>query len=101
MFRKLLQRMRERKDEKLPKELSAILDGHHAKTETLFKCLSADILNNRKLIGELRGEILTLNQRVWDLEDHTIAETIDKLGSEVAGWTEVAEKFKAEDDSDE
>ena len=53
------------------------------RTESGFRLLSADIIADRQLRHELRGEIRSLKQRVWGLEDHTDIETLDMLAAEV------------------
>ena len=63
-----------------------------SRIENGFRFLSKDIIENRRLIGKQRGQIQDLEQRVWELEDHTMDETLAKTRKAVDEW---AGKFVA------
>jgi len=51
-----------------------------------FRQLSDSIISNRKLISELRTEILLLQRRVWALESHTIEESVAECEKKLASF---------------
>jgi len=56
------------------------------RTEEGFRQLSDSIISNRKLISELRTEILLLQRRVWTLEPHTIEESVAECEKKLASF---------------
>lgn len=63
------------------------------RTEEGFKFLSKDILNNRKMISELRSKNNELERRIWELEGHTPEEWIERTKSKIQSFTETAEEI--------
>lgn len=61
--------------------------------EDVIRCLSKSILENRRLISKQHGKILSLKQRVWELECHPMEETIDQIKADVTEWQAAGERF--------
>ena len=51
-----------------------------------WKYLADVTLRLRKMISELQSKNYELEQRVWDLEGHTIEETLEKTQSMLNDW---------------
>ena len=62
--------------------------------EECLKMLSKDILKNRKLISKQHGLILGLESRLWELEDHSLEESLEKATTEDEEWSKDLERFK-------
>ena len=61
-----------------------------------FKMLSKDIIESRKLISELRSSQHDLELRVWELECHTPAETMEHAFRKLMKFQSRVEKLNAE-----
>lgn len=61
------------------------------RTEDGFRVLSESILENRKLINDLRATQRQLENRVWELEGHTLQETVTKIEKDIASWAAAVE----------
>lgn len=65
------------------------------RTEDGFRLLSNSILENRKLINELKAGQRDLERRLWDLEGHTPQETLEKIRKEIESWSASVEELSA------
>jgi len=57
------------------------------RTESGFVFLSQDIQSNRKLISKLQSRNAELELRVWELEGHTVEETMAMTRDKINQWT--------------
>jgi len=68
-----------------------------------FHLLSKDIINNRRLISELRLKVQNLEYRVWNAEEHTPAEDLERTTAMLAAYIKAVGKYnvvvKSSDDS--
>lgn len=67
------------------------------RVEDRFKCLSESILLIRGLVNEVRVEILDIEKRLWELEDHSEGETLEMLSGKVQSRLDSIEKKLKED----
>ncbi len=64
------------------------------RTEEGFKFLSESIIRNREMISKQRSEITSLKIRVWELEGHTLEETITEMGNGILDLSKSVEEIK-------
>lgn len=65
------------------------------RTEDGFRFLSKSILENRKLINELKSGQRDLERRLWELEGYTPRETLEKIGKEIESWSASVKELSA------
>lgn len=57
-----------------------------SRTEKYFAFLSKSVLENRKLIHELRSDFRNLESRVWEIEGHSPEETLEKIKKQLEAF---------------
>ena len=65
-------------------------------TEAACEFLSRAMIENRKLIYDLKREVRRLDSRVWSLEKHTPQESLERLQKRMDDHVKSLKKFERE-----
>ena len=66
--------------------------------ESACRFLSQSILENRRLVHELRSSVRELERRLWEVEEHTVDETLAMTTQKVTEWaSRVTPEIKEDD----
>ena len=63
------------------------------RTASGFMLLSDSIIAQRKMISDLRSQNRQIENRLWELEDHTTEEYLERATHGVKEWCKQSEQF--------
>ncbi len=69
------------------------LSNTDLKIVEMFKMLSKDVIESRKLISQLKSKVAELDERIWIMEDHSVEENLERAKNKVEAFTEKSDEL--------